>query len=129
MDHPGVGADDSDSSEDEVPLGKASSTQELQRTPSERHGFLFGHNLISSAPDIREFHPLPSQIPFLLDVFSENVNSVVPIVHTPTVKKIVRDMRNNMTSLTPANEALMFSIYYAAINSMEEDDVSLHCEQ
>jgi hypothetical protein len=31
-----------------------------------------------------------------------------------------------MTSLTPANEALMFSIYYAAITSMEEDDVRSH---
>jgi hypothetical protein len=40
-------------------------------TPSERHAFLFRHNLSPSAPDLREFHPLPSPIPFLLDIFSE----------------------------------------------------------
>lgn len=40
---------------------------------------------------------------------------------------MVRDVRSNgkdMSSLTPANEALMFSIYYAAITSMDEGDVS-----
>ena len=38
---------------------------------------------------------------------------------------MVRDLRGNgMTRYTSSNEALMFSIYYAAITSMEEDDVS-----
>lgn len=125
MDTRDLAGDDSDSSDDEVSLGKPPSTQELERTPSERHGFLFRHNLSPSAPDLREFHPLPSQIPFLLDVFSENVNFFIQIVHMPTVTKIVRDFRGSgMTHQTPANEALMFSIYYAAITSMEEDDVS-----
>ena len=37
----------------------------------------------------------------------------------------LRDMRDSHAhSLTPANEALLFSIYYAAVTSMEEDDVS-----
>jgi len=43
----------------------------------------------------------------------------------PTITKLVRHLRaSDMTSLSPANEALMFSIYYAAITSMEEEDVS-----
>jgi hypothetical protein len=115
---------DSDTSEDEEKLGMPPVNQELQRTPSERHAFLFRHNLSPSAPDLREFHPLPSQIPFLLDVFSENINAVVPTVHVPTIGKMVRDLRGQVTNMTPANEALMFSIYYAAITSMEEEDVS-----
>jgi hypothetical protein len=127
MDSHGLGAGDSDTSEDEASPRKSPSTQELDRTPSERHAFLFRHNLSPSAPDLREFHPLPSQIPFLLDVFSENVNFIIRLVHVPTVAKMVRDLRgSDMTSLTPANEALMFAIYYAAITSMEEDDVSSH---
>jgi hypothetical protein len=48
-------------------------------------------------------------------------------VHVPTVTKMVRNLRgSDMTSLMPSNEALMFSIYYAAITSMEEEDVSSH---
>ena len=39
---------------------------------------------------------------------------------------MVRNLRGDMTKLTPANEVLMFSIYYAAITSMEEDDVNLN---
>jgi hypothetical protein len=125
MDTRGLAGDESDNSEDEASPGKTPSTQELERTPSERHAFLFRHNLSPSAPNLREFHPLPSQIPFLLDVFSENVNFFIQIVHIPTVTKMVRDLRGSgMTRLTPANEALMFSIYYAAVTSMEEDDVS-----
>lgn len=127
MDSSRLGGGDPDTSEDETPSGRSPSTQELDRTPSERHAFLFRHNLSPSSPDLREYHPLPSQIPFLLDVFSENVNSVMRFVHVPTVTKMARDLRgSDMTSLTPANEALMFSIYYAAITSMEEDDVSSH---
>lgn len=57
-------------------------------------------------------------------MFFENVNSVFRIVHGPTISKMIRDSRNDGTNLSPANEALMFSIYYAAITSMEEDDVS-----
>ena len=125
MDTRDLAGDESDSSEDEVSSGKTPSTQELERTPSERHAFLFRHNLNSSTPNLRELHPLPSQIPFLVDVFSENVNIFIQVVHIPTVTKMVRELRSSgMTSLTPTNEALMFSIYYAAITSMEEDDVS-----
>lgn len=125
MDTRGLAGDESDSSEDDASPGKTPSAQELERTPSERHAFLFRHNLSPSAPDLREFHPLPSQIPFLLDMFSENVNFFIQIVHIPTVTKLVRDLRGSgMTRCTPANEALMFSIYYAAVTSMEEDDVS-----
>ncbi|KAI1736353.1 hypothetical protein F4680DRAFT_265306 [Xylaria scruposa] len=115
---------DVDASDDEELSGTSPSTYELERTASERHAFLFQHNLSSSGPDLRDLHPLPSQIPFLLDVFKENINAAVQIVHMPTVNKIARRSRGtDIASLTPANEALMFSIYYAAITSMEEDDV------
>lgn len=125
MDTRGLASDDSDSSEDETTPGKSPSSQELERTPSDRHAFLFRHSLSPPTHDLREFHPLPSQIPFLLDVFSENVNFICQIVHIPTVTKMVRDLRgSDAARLTPSNEALLFSIYYAAITSMEEDDVS-----
>ncbi|TGJ78409.1 hypothetical protein E0Z10_g10356 [Xylaria hypoxylon] len=115
---------DLDSSEDEDRPSSSPATHELERTASERHAFLFRHNLNPSGPDLRELHPLPSQVPFLLDVFSENINLIVQIVHMPTINKMVRRSRGSSgTPMTPSNEALMFSIYYAAITSMEDDDV------
>ncbi|KAJ5823202.1 Transcription factor [Penicillium robsamsonii] len=123
----GLPLGESDTSADEASPEMTPFTQELERTPSERHGFLFGHNLGRFSSNLTELHPLPSQIPFILDVFSENVNVIFQIVHLPTVKNMVRDWRGrDMKGLTPANEALMFSIYYAAITSMEEEDIMLN---
>lgn len=125
MDTRRLASDESDSSDDEASSGKSPSNGGIERTPSERHGFLFGHNLNSPTHDLRGFHPLPSQIPFLLDVFAENVNIIIQIVHIPTVTKMVRDLRgSDITRLSPANEALIFSIYYAAMISMDEDEVN-----
>lgn len=53
------------------------------------------------------------------------MNCLVQIVHVPTVSQLVRDMiDSNGDGIAPNNEALMFAIYYAAITSMEEEDVS-----
>lgn len=115
---------DSDSSVDEMSPGISHATRELERTPLERNAFLFRHNLSPLSHDLREFHPLPSQIPFLLDTFAESVNFVLQIVHIPTVRRMIREVRSgDMTRLAPANEALMFSIYYATITSMDDDEV------
>ncbi|KAJ5885107.1 hypothetical protein N7495_009617 [Penicillium taxi] len=120
--------EDSTSSEEETSMSSQNtpSTLELERSPSERHAFLFRHNLHSSTSDLREYHPLPSQIPFLLDVFAANVNAYAQVIHLPTVTKMIRDLRGDMTRLTPANEALVFSIYYATVTSMEEDDININ---
>ncbi|KAJ5652329.1 hypothetical protein N7507_009755 [Penicillium longicatenatum] len=115
-----------DSSDDEMSSSMTPSTQELGRTPSDRQAFIFRHNLNPSAPDIREFHPLPSQIPFLLNVFSENVNSIAQIVHMPSTSKMISELRGDMSKLTPSNEALVFSIYYGAVTSMEEEDTMIN---
>lgn len=48
---------------------------------------------------------------------------MVQTVHMPTLTKMVAS--SSSTGFTPANEALMFSIYYATVSSMEEDEVSL----
>lgn len=120
--------DDSDSSDDDTTSpGKTPSsthTYDQNRDPAQRQAFVFGHNLQSS-PDIRRLHPLPSQIPYLMEVFVENINFATQLVHVPAVTKIVRDIRaHSISCLTPSNEALLFSIYYAAIASMEHEDVS-----
>lgn len=122
MDTQGLPSDGDESSDDDLP-STAPSTRELERAPSERHAFLFRHNLTGAAPEVADLRPLPSQIPFLLDIFSENVNIVARIIHMPTIRKMIRETRSSGSSLSPANDALMFSIYYAAVTSMEEEDV------
>lgn len=124
MDVEGLAGEEGESSGEEESPSKTPSTQELDRTPSERHAFLFRHNITSPDQNLREFHPLPSQVPYLLNVFSENVNIMIRIVHIPTINKMLRDLRDgSLPALTPPKEALMFAIYYAAVTSMEDEDI------
>lgn len=124
MDAQELAGGDSDTSDEEESLGQTPSTQELDRPPVERHAFFFKHGLGTSL-DLRQYRPLPSQIPFLLDIFSENVNCVMRVVHMPNIMKLIRELRGtDMSALSPANEALLFSIYYSAVTSMQDEDVS-----
>jgi hypothetical protein len=117
--------DDSESSDDEVSSSKTPmSTHETERSPFDRHAFIFRHDLGDSHADSTELHPLVSQIPYLLDVFEENINQLFRIVHMPTIMRTVREARESrMKKLAPSDEAVLFAIYYTAVTSLEEDDV------
>lgn len=91
-------------------------------TDASHQSFIMGYN--SSDVDLKPLHPLPSQIPFYWQTFLENVQPLVKILHTQTMNKVIKEVQNNLTSLTESTEALMFSIYFATITSMNTDEVS-----
>ncbi|KAF5027602.1 hypothetical protein F66182_272 [Fusarium sp. NRRL 66182] len=122
MDTRNITGGDESSEDDELPA-HSPSTQELSREPLERHAFLFRQGPTSLLSDRQSFDPLPSQIPFLLDVFDENINLLMRIVRMPTLKKLVRPLRGTAPEISLKNQALLFSIYYAAVTSMEDDEV------
>ena len=93
-----------------------------ERPVADHHAFIFGFQ--STAVDLRPLHPLPSQIPYIWQVYQENVDPVIKILHTPSTTKLIRNARTNLDNIAPAAEALMFAIYYAAVNSLEESEVS-----
>ncbi|KAM3513140.1 hypothetical protein MY11210_003165 [Beauveria gryllotalpidicola] len=119
--------DDSDTSDDHVSLPASSpSTLEFSRTPAQRHAFLFGSNL-RPQPSVQECYPLPSQVPFLIDVFAKNVNVIAQVAHIPTVRDMIRAVPGgDLSALSPQDSALMFAIYYAAVTSMDEAEVTLN---
>ncbi|KAM0230629.1 hypothetical protein ACHAPO_009155 [Fusarium lateritium] len=122
MDTRKTGGDEASSDEPDF-QSSTPSTQELIREPVERHAFLFQNDLSLSPPESQDFNPLPSQIPFLLDIFEENINIIIYIVHMPTIRKMVRVSRGSTPTIDLKNQALLFSIYYAAITSMEDEEV------
>ncbi|KAI0425366.1 fungal-specific transcription factor domain-containing protein [Xylaria sp. FL1042] len=87
----------------------------------DHHGFIFGYS--SSNVDLRPLHPLPSQMLFYWQVYMDNVDPIIKLLHVPTTTKIVKELRSDMSTITPGVEALMFAIYLAAITSMEHDEV------
>ena len=112
--------DDEHSDESDVEHSPESSAAQ-ERSTTDHQSFIFGYR--SADVDLRPLHPLPSQIPYIWQVYQENVDAIIKVLHVPTMSKMIRDLRNNMDALTPSTEALMFSIYYAAITSLEEDEV------
>lgn len=112
-----IDEDDSDLSEDEETPNNSP-----QPHPTEAHtAFIFGYR--SADVDLKKLHPLASQIPFLWQVYQENVEPLVKILHVPTTDKLIRATRKSMDDLSAPNEALLFSIYYAAVTSLEDDEV------
>ncbi|KAG7129565.1 Transcription factor vrtR1 like protein [Verticillium longisporum] len=110
--------DDDDSEDDETP---DHSPQQPVEPSTDHHGFIFGYR--SADVDLRRLHPLPSQIPFLWQVYKENVEPLVKILHVPSMEELLRNMRKSPDSLSSANEALVFAIYFSAIISMEDEEV------
>jgi hypothetical protein len=90
-------------------------------TDSNHQSFIMGYS--SSDVNLKSLHPLPSQIPFYWQTFLENVNPLVKILHVPTMSKTIKEVQNNLESLSKSTEALMFSIYFATITSMNGTEV------
>ncbi|KIH93197.1 hypothetical protein SPBR_02264 [Sporothrix brasiliensis 5110] len=108
-------------SESDLSDNESTPGHDEDRPEADHHAFIFGFQ--STTVDLRPLHPLPSQIPYIWQVYQENVDPVVKILHIPTTSKVIRDARTNLDNISPAAEALMFAIYYAAVNSLDESEI------
>ncbi|KAI1119272.1 fungal-specific transcription factor domain-containing protein [Nemania sp. NC0429] len=113
--------DSSDSSDDEDSPVSVAPQIEPQ---GDHHVFIFGYS--SSNVDLRSLHPLPSQMLFYWQVFMDNVDPIVKFMHVPTMTNTIKELRRDMSTMTPSVEVLMFVIYLAAITSMEPEEVSMN---
>ncbi|KAK0631392.1 fungal-specific transcription factor domain-containing protein [Immersiella caudata] len=109
---------------DEYDLEASPESAAQEKNLMNHQSFIMGYR--SADVDLRPLHPLPSQIPFMWQVYQENVDPILKILHVPTTTKLIREVRTSLENLTPSTEALMFSIYYAAITSLDEEEVKLN---
>ncbi|KAL1875312.1 hypothetical protein VTK73DRAFT_10149 [Phialemonium thermophilum] len=116
--------DYTDEDTDDSDVESTSGSLDQEQCATAHQSFILGYK--SADVDLRPLHPLPSQIPFMWQVYLENVDPLVKILHTPSMNKLIREIRNNLDNLNPSTEALMFSIYYAAITSMDAEEVKLN---
>lgn len=79
---------------------------------------MFGLSPAQAAPMI---HPSPVTIFRLWQTFLDNVNSLIKLVHAPTVQQQLLDATSNLDQIPRNLEALMFGIYSMAIVSMTDD--------
>ncbi|PWY92814.1 hypothetical protein BO70DRAFT_19912 [Aspergillus heteromorphus CBS 117.55] len=75
-----------------------------------------------SARNITALHPPTLHIFKLWQVFLENVNPLVKILHGPTVQQQILEVTGDLTSIPKGFEALMFSIYCVALVSIDANE-------
>ncbi|KAJ5456134.1 uncharacterized protein N7458_003717 [Penicillium daleae] len=68
------------------------------------------------------YHPPPTICHLLFNVFEENVAPIILIIHKPMLKGLLRTVSTNPEGLDKGSEALVFSIYFAAIYSMSTEE-------
>jgi hypothetical protein len=107
--------DPSLSEEEDYPSPESSST-----LSTNHDGFLFGYYSLSHS--LRSYHPPPSKIPVLWDIYLDNIAPLIPMFHKPTVRKLLlTDAAQNPNLLDKNSEALVLSIYYVTIVSMSPE--------
>ncbi|KAJ5810452.1 uncharacterized protein N7503_002670 [Penicillium pulvis] len=74
-----------------------------------------------SSVDLATMHPEPVHIIRLWQLYLENVNPLFKVTHTPSLQGMIIEAATNITSIEPRLEALMFSIYCIAIQSLTGD--------
>lgn len=107
------------SEDDEEPHQYSTKTSTL---PEIFHSnFIFGIDLAEE--DLSPLHPPTEQIPIYWELYVDNCEKILAMFHKPTTFKIVKQAHEDVRDLSKANEALMFSLYFATINSLSSDDV------
>ncbi|ESZ93647.1 hypothetical protein SBOR_5952 [Sclerotinia borealis F-4128] len=109
--------EDEEDSDGDSPIPPPSST-----TQPDHQSFVMGYS--SADVNMKALHPLPSQIPFYWSTFLENVMPLVKLLHVPTMNKVIKEVQHNLDTISKSTEALMFSIYFATITSMSNEEVA-----
>ncbi|CRL19980.1 Fungal transcriptional regulatory protein, N-terminal [Penicillium camemberti] len=81
-------------------------------------GLLGNHESTWSLDSFRLHYCQPARLDALWRTYRENVAPLIVILHQPTMAKIVQDACAGV-ELTPSDEALLFSVCYAAVVSMK----------
>jgi hypothetical protein len=78
----------------------------------------------SAAHQREDLYPLPSQMLFLWQIYTDNVDPFMKVLHVPTMTKVIRELRGSYHSLSPSMQALVLAISLAALMSLEDEEVS-----
>jgi hypothetical protein len=78
--------------------------------------------LRKTAVDVSTIHPEPVHIFRLWQIYLDNVNPLLKVVHTPSMQGRIIEAVSNMANVKPPLEALMFGIYCMSILSISRDD-------
>lgn len=88
-------------------------TQDYSPLENDHQIFVLGYS--SSTVELRQLHPLPSQLPFYFQVYVERVDPLMKMLHKPSLEKMMKEAADDLDSVSRSQEALLFGIYFAVI--------------
>ena len=78
-----------------------------------------------SAVDLMALHPNSLVIFRLWQIFLDNVNPLIKLLHAPTIQRRLLDTISHLENISKEWEALMFAIYLLAIQSITANECQL----
>jgi Fungal specific transcription factor domain len=106
--------DEDDDSEDDFP------SPDTSNSSSNHQGFIFG--LSSQNVDMYSLHPPKEHVPIYWQLYRENVDPLVKIIHVPTMTPEILEAAQHLDSISKGMEALLMVIYYSAATSLWDDE-------
>lgn len=94
---------------------------ETSHSSPHHQGFLFG--LSSANVDMFSLHPPKEHVAIYWQVYKENVDPLVKVIHAPTIEPRVLKSADSLDKIHRGLECLLFAVYYSAITSMWPEEV------
>ncbi|KEF52879.1 uncharacterized protein A1O9_11297 [Exophiala aquamarina CBS 119918] len=86
--------------------------------------FIFGMTTTPEASGLQHLHPPEARIFTLWQIYLENVDPLLKLLHAPTVQRQLLRASTHLDKIPPPVEALMFAIYFAAVTSLQSSDAT-----
>lgn len=67
-------------------------------------------------------HPPPYAAKALWEIYKENVDPLIKVIHVPTFEPVVLDAFNHPEKIPKGLECFLFTIYYGAITSLTDEE-------
>lgn len=81
--------------------------------------FMFGFR--STAVGLEEYHPAFVQVITYWEIFKQNIDPLIKIFHRPSIDDFIYKFDGRFELLSKTDEVMMFTIYFAVITSMSEE--------
>ncbi|KAH9860864.1 hypothetical protein IAQ61_010598 [Plenodomus lingam] len=104
---------ESSDDEDEAQSSESSSASPFQ-------GFVFGYS--SPNVDMQQLHPSETRARQFWEVFKENVDPLVKILHIPTFEPVFDQAASQLNKISKTLEPIIFVTYYGAVTSSTPEE-------
>jgi hypothetical protein len=81
--------------------------------------YLYSFNSLAS--NLQTFHPSPDQIMVIWRIFVDQVDPIIRMLHKPSMQTTIMEAQDHLEGMSKPLEALVFSIYFASITSMTQE--------